>query len=293
MNSKQLEYFLAVAQSGGFTAAAQNLHISQPALSKQLHLLEDELDAPLLIRRLHGVALTPEGRKLAEKALEVSRIIRDIPAAVKDIQHDVSGDLNIACSPNLAGYFMPDLLRRLLSRYPGIRPRIREADTSMHEAMFRDGTADIGIGVALPSRSRDFHLIFNSDIVLIRSVRSDLARKKRVSKKEIAGRRLIFYSQDTLMYDVVCRILSPYRPNIFMDSRHSITIIRLVRENFGLALVPDYLIDHEQRSGLIVGGFESGERISFGYYCAPGRSPKPQTLAFIDVIREKFALDSL
>ncbi len=293
MNSKQLEYFLAVAQSGGFTAAAQNLHISQPALSKQLHLLEDELDAPLLIRRLHGVALTPEGRKLAEKALEVSRIIRDIPAVVKDIQHGVSGDLNIACSPNLAGYVMPDLLKRLLERYPGIRPRIREADTGMHDAMFHDGTADSGIGVAIPSLSRDFHLIFNSNIVLIRSVHSDLARKERVSKKEIAGRRLVFYSQDTLMYDVVCRILSPYRPNIFMDSRHSITIIRLVRENFGLALVPDYLIDHEQRSGLIVGGFESGERISFGYYCAPGRSPKPQTLAFIDVIREKFALDSL
>ena len=293
MNSKQLEYFLAVAQSGGFTAAAQNLHISQPALSKQLHLLEDELDAPLLIRRLHGVALTPEGRKLAEKALEVSRIIRDIPAAVKDIQHDVSGDLNIACSPNLAGYFMPDLLRRLLSRYPGIRPRIREADTNMHEAMFRDGTADIGIGVALPSRSRDFHLIFNSDIVLIRSVRSDLARKKRVSKKEIAERRLICYSPDTVMYDVVCRILAPDRPNVFMDSRHSPTIIDLVRENFGLALVPDYLIDQDRRSGLVVGGFDSGERISFGYCCASGCSPKPKTLAFIDVIREKFALDSL
>ena len=293
MNSKQLEYFLAVAQCGGFSAAAQNLHISQPALSKQLHLLEEELGAPLLIRRPHGVVLTPEGRKLMSQAAEVSRIIRGIPSEIKDIQHDVSGDLNIACSPNLAGYFMPDLLRRLLSRYPGIRPRIREADTGMHDAMFHDGTADIGIGVALRSWDRDFHLIFSSDIVLIRSVHSDLARKKRVSKKEIAERRLICYSPDTLMYDVVCRILAPYRPNVFMDSRHSPTIIDLVRENFGLALVPDYLIDQDRRRGLVVGGFDSGERISFGYCCASGCSPKPKTLAFIDVIREKFALDSL
>ena len=293
MNSKQLEYFLAVAQCGGFSAAAQNLHISQPALSKQLHLLEEELGAPLLIRRPHGVVLTPEGRKLMSQAAEVSRIIRGIPSEIKDIQHDVSGDLNIACSPNLAGYFMPDLLRRLLSRYPGIRPRIREADTGMHDAMFHDGTADIGIGVALRSWDRDFHLIFSSDIVLIRSVHSDLARKKRVSKKEIAERHLICYSQETPMYDVICRILSPYRPNIFMDSRKSVTIIGLVREDFGLALVPDYLIDQDQRRGLIVGGFESGERISIGYYCAPGRSLTPQTRAFIDVIREKFALDPL
>ena len=293
MNSKQLEYFLAVAQCGGFTAAARRLHISQPALSTQLHLLEEELGAPLLIRRPHGVILTPEGRKLAEKALEVSRIIRDIPAEVTDIQHDVSGDLNIACGPYFAGHFMPDLLKRLLARYPGIRPRIREADTNMREAMFRDGTADIGIGAADRSRSRDFHPIFDSDIVLIRSVHSDLAGKKHVTKKDIAERRLICYSQDSVMYDVVCRILAPYRPNIFMDSRHSVTIIDLVREDFGLALVPDYLIDRDRRSGLIVGGFDSGERLSFGYCCAPGRPLTPPTRAFIDVIREKFALDSL
>ena len=292
MNSRQLEYFFAVAQSGSFTTASQRLHISQPALSKQLHLLEDELGAPLLIRRPHGICLTPEGRKLMSQAAEVSRIIRGIPSAIKDIQHDVSGDLNIACSPNL-GHFITDLLKRVLSRYPGIRPRIREADTCMHDAMFHNGTADIGIGVDLPSRSRDFHLIFNSNIVLIRSVRSDLARKKRVSKKEIAERRLICYSPDTLMYDVVCRILAPYRPNVFMDSRHSVTIIDLVRKNFGLALVPNFLIDQERRSGLVVGGFDSGERISFGYCCASGRPLTPQTRAFIDVIREKFALDPL
>ena len=293
MNSKQLEYFLAVAQSGSFTTAAQRLHISQPALSKQLHLLEDELNAPLLIRRPHGVILTPEGRKLAGKALEVTRIIRDIPAAVTDIRHNVSGDLNIACSSYFSGYFMPDLMKRLLTRYPGIRPRIRETDNNIRDAISKDGIADISFGVAPQSPGRDFHLIFTSGIVLIRSVHSDLAGKKHVSKKEIAERHLICYSQETPMYDVICRILSPYRPNIFMDSRKSVTIIGLVREDFGLALVPDYLIDQDQRRGLIVGGFESGERISIGYYCAPGRSLTPQTRAFIDVIREKFALDSL
>ena len=293
MNSKQLEYFLAVAQRGSFTASTKLLHISQPALSKQLRLLEEELGVPLLIRRPHGVTLTQEGRKLAEKALEVSRIINDIPAAVTDIHHHVSGDLNIVCTPYLAGHLMPDLLERLLSRYPGIRPRIREADTNMHEAMFRDGSADIGIGVATSSRSHDFHPIFSSNIMLIRSMHSDLAGKKHVSKKEIAERRLICYSPDTVMYDVVCRILAPYRPNVFMDSRHSVTIIDLVRKNFGLALVPNFLIDQERRSGLVVGGFDSGERLSFGYCCASGRPLTPQTRAFIEVIREKFALDSL
>lgn len=290
MNSTQLEYFLAVAQSGGFTAAARKLYISQPALSKQLRLLEEELGVPLLVRRSRGVLLTPEGRKLLDRAMEVSRIIRDIPAAIRDFQNDVSGDLNIACSPYLSHHFIPDLLKRLLSRYPGIRPRIREAATDKQEAMLRDGTVDICIGAFAQSRGREYHPIFHSDIVLIRSARSDLAGRKHVSKNEIAERRLVCHPRGSDMYDAVLRILAPHKPNIFMDSLSSTTIIELVRQDFGLALVPEYLIEPERRDGIIVGGFDTGERLTFCYHYDHSRPLAPQTRAFIDVIREKFAL---
>ena len=291
MNSMQLEYFLAVARCGGFTAAARKLYVSQPALSKQLRLLEEELGVRLLVRRPRGVSLTPEGRKLLVRAGEVSRIIRDIPAELAESCGEVAGELDIACSQYLSHHFMPDLLKLLLRRYPGIRPRIRETSSELQETVLRDGRADIGIGTFLRPGTLPRHPIFHSDIVLVRSVRSDLAGKKRVTKKEIAERHLVCHPQGTDMYDAVCRILSPHRPRIFMESCSSVTIIELVRQDFGLALVPEYLIEPDRRDGIIVGGFDSGERLTVCYHCDPDRPLTPQARAFVGVIREKFALD--
>ena len=99
MNSIQLEYFLNIARTGSFTAAARNLHLTQPALSKQIRLLEEELGSLLFIRRPHGIRLTPEGRKLQEEADEIIRRIRNqhFDAIVLDpIYKVITGDENNA-----------------------------------------------------------------------------------------------------------------------------------------------------------------------------------------------------
>ena len=291
MNSIQLEYVLTVAQTGSFTEAARRIYISQPALSKQIRLLEEELGAVLLIRRPHGVRLTPEGRKLLIRAGEISRIMKDIPSEIRESRHGVSGELNIACGPFLSRRILPDLLKRLLERFPGIGPKIREANSEEQAEMLLNGAADIGIGTVYHRHQHlAYHPIFRSSLVLIRSVHSDLAAKKKVSRREIAGHRLVTYPPGTALYDAVCRSLSPCVPeNIFMDSQSSSTIIELVRENFGIALVPDYLIEPEKRGGLVVGGFESGEEVTIGFQYSPERGLTPQAEALVGVFREKFS----
>ncbi len=291
MNSIQLEYFLAVARTGGFTPAAKRLFISQPALSKQIRLLENELGAILFLRRPHGVVMTPEGKKLLARADEISRIMKEIPGEIKDLQHNVSGDLNIVCGNFLSRRVMPDLLKRLMARYPDICPRIRELGYREQREMLLTGSADVGIGSIPDSDGRLCgHEIFHSDLVLIRSACSCRGGAAKLTKAEIAASRLISYPQGSVMYEAVRRCLAPYTPNIFMDSLSSLTIIELVREDFGLALVPDYLIEPDRRNGIVIGGFDSGEGVTISYYYSPERVPTPQTRAFIEVIREKFAL---
>lgn len=293
MNSIQLEYFLAVARAGSFSGAARRIHLSQPALSKQLKLLEDELGAALFIRHLHGVALTPEGRKLFSRAESVSRIISDLPAEINDLSHAVSGELNVVCGYFLSRRFMPDLLKRLLRRYPGIRARIRETSSAEQVKRLLNGDADIGFGT-LPRDTSGLRYteIFHSDLVLIRSTESILAGKKRLSKREIAEHPLVSYPPGSILYEAVHRALKPFPPNIFMDSLSSTTIIELVRQNFGVALVPDYLIDPDKRAGIVVGGFESGERVSVGYTHRADRQLPPAVRAFIEVIGEKFGINA-
>lgn len=291
MNSIQLEYFLRVAQSGSFTAAARKLYISQPALSKQILALEEELETSLFLRLPHGVKLTPEGKKLMGRAEEISRIIKNIPAELHDLEHKISGELNIVCGNYLSRQIMPDLLKRLLQRYPGICPRIRETDSGKQASMLLNGMADIGIGIRNPANTRLLHhTIFHSNFVLIRSASSELASKKTISKEEIAHHPLVCYPQGSIFYAAVCRILQPYTPNIFMDTSYSTTIIELVRNNFGLAFVPEYLIEPDKRSGILIGGYETGEQIELCYHYSSERPLTPQAKAFIEVICEKFNL---
>ena len=210
------------------------------------------------------------------------------------MRRTVTGEVNIVSGFFFSRKIMPDLLKLFLLRYPGIRPRIREVSHAEQAEAILSGAADIGIGSFLrPHERLSSHPIFKSDLVLIRSARSDLANRKHLTKRQIASRNLICHPQGTLMHSLVRRILHPYAPSIFMDSSSSSTIIELVRENFGMAFVPDYLIAPEQRSGIIVGGFETGEQLTVGYYIDPGRSPSPQVQAFIAVIREKFGLASV
>lgn len=292
MNSIQLEYFTAVARAGGFSAAARKLCLTQPALSRQIRLLEEELGVSLFLRQSHGIHLTKEGARLLARAEEITRKIRNLPSELRDMRRAVSGELNIVSGYFISRKIMPDLLKLLLVRYPGIRPRIREISHAEQVEAILSGAADIGIGSFLrPNERLSCHPIFKSDLVLIRSSRSDLAGRKHLTKRQIASRDLICHPQGSLMYSLVRRILHPYAPRIFMDSASSSTIIELVRENFGLAFVPDYLITPEQRSGIIIGGFETGEQLTLGYHYDPGRPPSPQTQAFIGIIREKFGLD--
>ena len=285
MNSVQLEYFLRIAQTGSFTKAARSLHLTQPALSKQIQLLEEELGSLLFIRHSHGVHLTPEGRKLQTEALEIIRRIRNIPSEINNFRNTISGDLNIVCTLVLSRTIMPGLLKRLLEKYPGICPRIRETPAREQPELLMNGSADIGLG--------NIYSLGKSDLVLIRSMRSPLAKKKKLSLEDIAGEKLICYPRTSLMYDMVSRILQPHPLNVFMESQSSTTIIELVKENFGIAFVPDYLIEPEKRPGIIVGGFRSGLEITVTYHYDPERSLTPQAKAFIEIIRERFNLETV
>ncbi len=292
MNSVQLEYFLRIAQTGSFTGAARYLHLTQPALSKQIQLLEEELGVLLFIRRPHGICLTPEGRKLQTEALEIIRRIRNIPAEINNLHQKISGELNIVCTVVLSRTVMPGLLKSLLGKYPGISPRIRETPARQQPELLLNGTVDIGLGnIHQLGKQLSCHPIFKSELVLIRSMRSPLAKKKKLTLEDIAGEKLICYPQSSLMYEMVSRILHPHPLNVFMESQSSTTIIELVKENFGIAFVPDYLIEPEKRSGIIIGGFRSGMEITVTYHYDPERSLTPQAKAFIEVIRERFDLD--
>ena len=90
-----LRYFLAVAREGNITGAANSLHLSQPTLSRQIRDLEEELGHPLLIRKSHRVALTPEGVLFRKRAEEIIAMVDKTEAEFTSMQNTVGGDIYI------------------------------------------------------------------------------------------------------------------------------------------------------------------------------------------------------
>ena len=192
MEIRVLRYFLAVAQEGNITRAAETLHIAQPSLSKQLMELEQELGKQLLIRGKRHITLTEEGvllRKRAEEILElVGRTEQEITAA----EQQLSGSISIGGNPQ------PSLLQAaaaLRQRYPGIRFQFYSSDATDVTERLEHGTLDFTTLLAPVDASRYESLLLPEHSYWGLLVRADspLADKCSIHREDILHLPLILH----------------------------------------------------------------------------------------------------
>jgi len=123
---RRLRYFIAVARAGSFSKASSLVNITQPALSRQIRLLEDELGVTLFERGSRGAPLTNEGRMLLESANSIFAEIKAIRQTLSEPTADVRGTVVVGLSYSVAPAFATRLLRSTRERYPGITLRLIE-----------------------------------------------------------------------------------------------------------------------------------------------------------------------
>jgi LysR family nitrogen assimilation transcriptional regulator len=126
VNVKQLRYFISIAAEGTFTRAAAKLHVAQPALSRQISLLEGELGTSLLVRHRRGVGLTDAGAALLERARPVLLAMDRIQSEIGDYSIAPTGTLRIGCTPTLTSRLIVNPLRRIMERFPKVGVQIQE-----------------------------------------------------------------------------------------------------------------------------------------------------------------------
>jgi LysR family cys regulon transcriptional activator len=128
MKLQQLRYLAAVAQNGlNITAAAEKLHTSQPAVSKQLKLLEDELGFQIFVRDGRNLArVTPAGQQVIDRALEILREVRNIKGISDDLREEGRGTLSIGTTHTQARYVLPPVIQHFRQRYPGVRLHLHQ-----------------------------------------------------------------------------------------------------------------------------------------------------------------------
>ena len=145
MNYNHLMIFLAVAEAGGISRGAERLFISQPAVSKQLGLLEASLGLTLLERTPKGTVLTEAGRVLRDYARRLSGLERETETAMAELRGVERGTLTLGASLTVGAYLLPPLLAEYARRYPKITLSLQIANTETIQARLREGALDLAL----------------------------------------------------------------------------------------------------------------------------------------------------
>ena len=146
MRLKQIETFIAIVETGSIRAAARKLHVSQPAVTKSIRGLEDELHAQLLRRTPHGVVPTAAGRAFFTRVRVAHTEIRKAGEEVTRLGGESSGSISLGSGPLGMLLIVPDAVAQFRRECPLVRIRILEAFSRTFLPMLRDGTLDLAIG---------------------------------------------------------------------------------------------------------------------------------------------------
>ena len=259
MELDHVEAFVAIVRRGGFTRASPGLHLSQPAISRRIHLLEGELGAPLFERIRSGAVLTEAGRAFLPHAEALLASMRDGIDAVVELRRANRGAVTLAMVGTLASTMLTERLRRFREANPEIDLRIRTALSAEVSALVRRGDATLGLRYnSDPHPDLVSSTIHNEPMVPVCSPRHRLARARRVDPPALAGERWIaFPPRPEAAREPYSSALEQRLAACGLGASEIVPIDsltaqkRMVEAGFGLALLPESGVGEELRAGTL------------------------------------------
>jgi DNA-binding transcriptional LysR family regulator len=252
----QVEAFVAIVRGGGFTRAAVLLHLSQPAVSRRLELLEHELGVPLFERTPKGVLLTEAGRTFLPHAEGLLSSMRDGIESVRALQQPDRGAITLAIVGTLASTTLTGCLQRFHDQHPRVELRLRTALSQEISMLVRRGDATLGLRYGGdPHPEMSAVAVCDETMIVVCSPRHRLARRRRIAPAALASEPWVaFPPRDGAFYDPYPWSLQNRLAACGLTPAEIIPIDsltaqkRMVEAGFGLALVPESSVDEELRA---------------------------------------------
>lgn len=243
LETRQLKYFVAVAEELHFGRAASRVHIAQPALSRQIQQIEERLGAILFTRTQRRVELTAAGALLLERA---RAILGDVERAEDDTRRAANGELGrliIGFIHSSTYGLLPRILQRFRSFYPDIDLDLRELSMAQQIVAMRKGQIDIGITRPETYTDEISTLpIFDEQFLVAVPASNPLASLASVPLSRLANEPFILFPKDTspLFNSSIMRMCEKagFAPQAVQSATQVHTVIGLVSAGMGIAIVP-------------------------------------------------------
>ena len=249
MDLKQLEYFVRVAELGSFTKASNLLDIAQPALSRQIRLLETELRQNLLIRNGRGVAVTDAGKVLLEHGRGILHQVDRAKEDVSMVRGTLAGRVALGLPPSMAKIINLPLTREFRKMMPDAKLSIIEGlSVAMQESLLA-GRLDIAL-LYNPGFTSDIETIpiFDEDLYFV-SPKSKNSSKSAIELEELAQLPLVMPGRPNALRMLLETELNKIgkKPNIALEIDGVMMILDLIEDSAGHGIQPQYTINASGR----------------------------------------------
>jgi LysR family transcriptional activator of glutamate synthase operon len=253
MEFRQVEYFLKVVEIGNFLRAAEELHISQSSLSKQIITLERELDCLLFDRSKRKIALTPAGETFLVYARDFMKTYQEMLSGMA--QYKTTPVLTIVSIPVIAQYGIPAYLARFKQAFPMFQYVLEEREASAVLSALNNHQCDLALlRDNYLDKSRYACLELASDkFLVVLSRQHRLATRPVLSLTDLAHENFIMFDKGTVVHELAveaCR-QAGFEPCIFYASLRVESVLSLVASNAGIALMMEKVYAYHQHPDVV------------------------------------------
>jgi DNA-binding transcriptional LysR family regulator len=238
MELRQLRYFVAVAEAASVSGAAPRVHLSQPALSRQIHDLEAQLGLRLFERVGRRIRLTAEGQDLLERSRDLLAHADAVGERARALSAGTSGILRVGTTPTA----LPAVLARFLigyrRRHPAVQVQLFEAGGLRLIELVEQGSLHLALGAAVAGGRLRHRPTFPFHVLAVAAARG--RRRPTIEIRELAGAPLLLLHRDFLarqLFDAACRIVQ-IEPRVVLESSGPHSLIALAAAGEGIAIVP-------------------------------------------------------
>lgn len=286
----ELETFIAVAELGSFSQAAQRLHVTQPSVTTRVKRLEDALGTKLFVRTTRRVETTPDGTRLLREASAALASLRTLVDEFTQEGRLARQRVVVAATPIIASDVLPPLVRSFSERFTDIRLTLLDLVHREVLAAVESGEADVGV-LALDGEDQRFRAepLMTEDVLLVVPRQHPLASRREVTLEQIADCKLMIIEQFQPMRQRIAEELQ--RRGVQMPPAtvvaHVHTLLGMLNAGMGVALMPRYMATRCQVEGHAACEID-GIRLTRTYSLVHLRkaTPSSATVSFASFLRK-------
>lgn len=249
MDIDGLKAFLAVADSGSFSEAADRLHLTQPAISKRIAQLEHQLGSKLFDRIGRTVRLTETGSALIPRANLILQQVEDTERAIRNLNGEIGGRLSIATSHHVGLWRLPPVLRQYVAKHPDVALDLHFMDSEVAHERIIQGELEMAIITLAPVTHERLvaEPVWRDQLAFVCSSTHELARRQSVSLHELANFPAILPDMTTFTGRIVKGMFEAQQLRLVtgMSTNYLETIKMLIGVGLGWSVLPLSMIDDD------------------------------------------------